>query len=512
MPRKHKVYLIGLSFAFFILLLSVATLGATMPVTSFPESKLPQPEAANSLAQLPPPSGMVSYWEFNEDGGVLASDSIGFNHGTLRDGGMWVPGIAGTGVDLAPHAYVECGGDPSLSIQTLLTIEAWVLLPDTQGIRTIVQNGNDIMNKMYHFAVEDGFLYFDRYDGSSSPANVYRSHIQVTPGMWHYVAVLMDEGMHELRFYIDDVEDPIGGFNDPYTGVPYSRFTIGYGQDPMTGHSPTFFNGFIDEVAVYDALLSAEDILQHFHNGQLGLGYLDGGIQEPLEAVDDSFGTDEDVLLNVAAPGVLINDIGDGLTADLEAGPSSGGLSFYDDGSFQYIPFPNFNGVDTFTYSMTDGFTVSNIATVTITVNAVNDAPVGIDDSYAIDEDTPLDVVAPGILENDSDIDGDSLVSVIVDAPLHGSVVLNADGSLNYIPDADWYGTDYFTYQAFDGTDYSGIVTVTIEVSAVGDAPRAQDDFYITDENVPLIIDALSGVLVNDTDPDDDVLASQIVT
>ncbi|MFW9889792.1 MAG: hypothetical protein ACFFER_16510, partial [Candidatus Thorarchaeota archaeon] len=76
MLRKHKVYLIGLSFAFFILLLSTATLGATMPVTSFSDTKLPQPEAANSLAQLPPPPGMVSYWEFNEGGGMLASDSI----------------------------------------------------------------------------------------------------------------------------------------------------------------------------------------------------------------------------------------------------------------------------------------------------------------------------------------------------------------------------------------------------------------------------------------------------
>ncbi|MHA1939038.1 MAG: Ig-like domain-containing protein, partial [Candidatus Thorarchaeota archaeon] len=447
MLRKHKVYLIGLSFAFFILLLSTATLGATTPVTSFSDTKLSQPEAANFLAQLPPPPGMISYWEFNEGGGIQASDSIGRNDGALRDGGIWVPGIAGTGVDLAPRAFVECGGDPSLSIQTLLTIEAWVMLPDTQGIRTIVQNGNDIMNKMYHFAIEDGFLYFDRYDGSTSPAELLRSHMRITPGEWHHVAVLMDEGMREVKFYLDGAMEPLYFF-DPYTRLPFSRFTIGYGQDPLTSHSPTFFNGFIDEVAVYDALLSDDDIQQHFQNGQLGLGYLEGGIQEPdLEAVDDSYTTDEDVMLNVAAPGVLANDIGEGITAVLEVGPSSGSLSFYGDGSFQYIPALDFNGVDTFIYSVTDGFTESNNATVTITVNAVNDAPVGVDDSYVIDEDTSLDLAAPGILENDSDIDVDSLAAVLVDAPLHGSVVLNADGSLNYIPDADWYGTDYFTYQ-----------------------------------------------------------------
>ncbi|MFX0054311.1 MAG: Ig-like domain-containing protein, partial [Candidatus Hermodarchaeota archaeon] len=515
MLRKHKVCLIGLSFAFFILLLSSATLGANTPVTSFSDTELTQPESAHSLAQLPPPPGMVSYWEFNEGGGMIAHDSIGRNDGTLWYGGIWVPGIAGTGVDLYPQALVECGGDPSLSIQQLLTIEAWVMLPDTQGVRPIVQNGNDIMSKMYHFGIEDGVPYFDRYDGSTSPANMARSGLRVNAGTWHHVAVLMellDPYTQQVTFYVNGTRDTPIMINDPYNGLPYSRFNIGYGQNPMAGHSSVFFNGLIDEVAVYDELLSEDYIQQHFQSGKIGLGYLDGGIQEPLEAVDDSFTAHEDVMLSVAAPGVLLNDIGDGLTAVLESGPSSGTLSFYGDGSFQYTSFPDSNGVDTFTYSVTDGFTVSNIATVTITVNPVNDAPVGVDDSYAIDEDTPLDLVAPGILENDSDIDGDSLIAVLVDAPLHGSVALNADGSLNYVPDADWYGTDYFTYQAFDGTDYSDIVTVSIEVSAVGDAPRAQDDFYITDENVPLIIDALSGVLVNDTDPDDDVLASQIVT
>ncbi|MFW9968042.1 MAG: Ig-like domain-containing protein, partial [Candidatus Thorarchaeota archaeon] len=513
MYRKQKVCLVGLSFALFLLLISTATPGATTSIVEFSAIEHPQPQFSNSLVNLPPPPGMVSYWEFNEGNGGLAADSVGRNDGTLRDGGIWVPGVAGAALDLAPRAYVDCGGDISLTIDDSLTIEAWVLLPNPYGIRTIVQNGANPTNKMYHFAIEDGFLYFDRFDGTTSPANVVRSHLRVTPGEWHHVVVLMDAVGHSVTFYVDGDMDTIGGFFDPYTGVPYSRFIIGYGQDPMTGHSPTFFNGLIDEVAVYAALLSDENIQQHYQNGLNGLGYLEGGIEPPaIEATDDSYTTDEDVLLDVSAPGVLANDIGDGITAILEAGPLAGSLTLNGDGSFEYIPVPDFNGVDTFIYSVSDGFEESNNATVTITVNAVNDAPVGVDDGYTIDEDTSLDLAAPGILENDYDVDGDALLAALIDAPLHGAVVLNADGSLSYVPDADWHGTDSLTYQVFDGTDYSGLVTVTVEVEPVGDAPRAQDDSYTTEENIPLIIDALSGVLVNDSDPDDDLLASQIIT
>jgi hypothetical protein len=513
MNRKYKVCLFGATVALFMLLLSTASLAAPSPFAEISrENEMLQSDSFNSVANtLPPPPGMVSYWQLDEGGGVLVRDNIGPNTGSLRDGGAWPLGIAGTALNLMPRAFVDCGGDSSLSLQDRLTIEAWVLLQDIGGIRTIVQNGYSITSKMYHFAVEDGHLYFDRYDGGN-PAQIARSHLIVNPGQWHHVAVVTQPGL--VTFYVNGTSEQLS-FTDPFNGAPFSRFTIGYGQDPAAGHRATFFDGLIDEVAVYAELLSDADIQQHYQNGLLGLGYLEGGIVPEIQALDDAYTTDEDVRLVVAAPGVLVNDIGDGvnpLTAILVTGPSEGSLALTGDGAFEYIPTTDFNGVDSFTYKAFDGFMESNVATVTIAVNSVNDPPVGVDDSYAIDEDTSLDLSAPGLLENDYDIDGDPLTAALIDAPLHGSVVLNADGSLTYVPDADWYGTDTLTYQAFDGTDYSSIVIVTISVDAASDAPRAQDDAYTTDENVPLIIDALSGVLVNDSDPDDDLLASQIVT
>jgi hypothetical protein len=106
---------------------------------------------------------------------------------------------------------------------------------------------------------------------------------------------------------------------------------------------------------------------------------------------------------------------------------------------------------------------------VTITVNPVNDAPVAVDDAYGVDEDTTLNVAAPGVLANDSDVDGDPLTAVKVSDVSSGTLTLNANGSFSYEPNPDFNGIDSFTYQAHDGTDYSENATVIITVNPVLD-------------------------------------------
>ena len=114
---------------------------------------------------------------------------------------------------------------------------------------------------------------------------------------------------------------------------------------------------------------------------------------------------------------------------------------------------------------------------MTITVDAVNDAPVAVDDSYATDEDTPLTVAAPGVLGNDTDVDGDPLTrGAGRPVPANGTLTLNADGTFTYTPNANFNGSDSFTYKANDGTVDSNVATVTITVDAVNDAPVALDD------------------------------------
>jgi VCBS repeat-containing protein len=230
-------------------------------------------------------------------------------------------------------------------------------------------------------------------------------------------------------------------------------------------------------------------------------------------ASDDSYGTDEDQALSVSAPGVLGNDSdaeSDPLTAVKVSDPSHGSVTLDSDGSFAYTPDANYNGSDSFTYKANDGSLDSNTATVTITISAVNDAPVASDDSYGTDEDQTLNVSAPGVLGNDSDADGDSLSAVLVGDVSHGSLTLNPNGSFSYTPDAGYSGGDSFTYRANDGTANSGTATVTITVSEVNNPPSASDDSYSTDEDQTLNVSA-PGVLGNDDDPDGDTLSAVLV-
>jgi VCBS repeat-containing protein len=237
------------------------------------------------------------------------------------------------------------------------------------------------------------------------------------------------------------------------------------------------------------------------------------GSNDPPVAVNDTFTTPEDTPLTVAAPGVLANDTdldGDLLSGVLVAGPAHGALTLNADGSFTYIPVANFNGGDSFTYKASDGIFESGVATVSLTVTPVNDAPVATNDSYAMDEDTGLIIAAPGVLTNDTDVDGDALTAVLVTGPGHGTLSLNTDGSFTYAPETNFNGVDGFTYKANDGGLDSNVATVTLTIRPVNDAPVAGDDAFSTDEDTALTIPA-PGVLTNDTDVEGNALTAVLV-
>jgi len=205
-------------------------------------------------------------------------------------------------------------------------------------------------------------------------------------------------------------------------------------------------------------------------------------------AVDDAYTTDEDVVLNVAAPGVLENDTDPDspvLTAVLVDTVSHGELVLNADGSFVYTPAQDYNGTDSFTYKASDGALESEVATVTITINPVNDAPVAVDDEYTVAEDNVLTVAAPGVLENDYDVDGDVLSAALRTNVSHGVLVLLSDGSFTYTPAPDFFGTDSFTYTLISypqtQDNWTDWATVTITVTPINDAPVLDEipDFII---------------------------------
>ena len=219
-------------------------------------------------------------------------------------------------------------------------------------------------------------------------------------------------------------------------------------------------------------------------------------------ANDDDATTDEDTFVDID---VLANDTdgdGDALSIFAVSGAVNGTVGGFG-GGLRYTPDADFNGVDSFSYTITDG-TEQDTATVTITVNPVNDIPVANDDNDATDEDMAVTV---DVLANDTDLDGDTLT---IDAVTQGSdgTVVNNGTDVTYTPDANFDGVDTFTYTMGDGNGGSDTATVTITVGGTNDDPVANDDSATTDEDNAITID----VLANDTDADGDALSIDNVT
>jgi hypothetical protein len=147
-----------------------------------------------------------------------------------------------------------------------------------------------------------------------------------------------------------------------------------------------------------------------------------------------------------------------------------------------FRPNPEFNGSAMLQITVDDqgnvgsGGAKTDLDAVDITVIPVNDSPVATGESYVVDSDDVLNVAAPGLLANDTDIEGDPLTVTMVRGPASGTLSINGDGSFSYTPTTSYQGTDTFTYVVEDGSAISAEVTVTIEVSLAAGASRPVDD------------------------------------
>ncbi len=239
-------------------------------------------------------------------------------------------------------------------------------------------------------------------------------------------------------------------------------------------------------------------------------------------AADDSYVVAPGGSLDTAqaqVSGVLANDSdpdGDQLTAQLHTDPSHGSLVLRADGSFVYTPNPLFDGTDSFTYLVNDGFFDSDVATVTLHVNA---SPLAFPHFYLVPPGQTLDIppdgaTVSGVLANAFDTEGDPLTASLAPngGPANGTLSLNSDGSFTYTPNAGFHGADSFTYVANDGFSNSAPATVTL---AVDTPPVAVNDTYVIlvpGQEIDIGLDAAGngtpGVLANDIDADGDTLSA----
>ena len=186
---------------------------------------------------------------------------------------------------------------------------------------------------------------------------------------------------------------------------------------------------------------------------------------------------------------------GDALTVTSVTTPTDGTATIEPDNTVTYTPDADSNGTDSFDYTISDGNGGTATATVNVTIEAANDAPVAENDTASTTEDAAVNV---DVLDNDSDVDDDPLNVSAVSNGANGTVA-NNNGYVTYQPIAGFTGSDSFGYTVADGNGGTAQATVNITVNPVNDAPVANDDPSSVNEGATVNID----LAANDSDADD---------
>jgi hypothetical protein len=177
-------------------------------------------------------------------------------------------------------------------------------------------------------------------------------------------------------------------------------------------------------------------------------------------AIDDVAETNEDTSVTIT---VLTNDTDIDTTTlvILDYTQGSNGRVAKTTTGLRYIPNTNFHGIDTFTYTLQNSALQTAVATVTVTVKSVNDAPRILNDYFTTVANVPALI---NVLANDTDVDGDLLIiSGFLSFPKNGIVEI-VDGKVRYTPNEGFTGIDTFVYRAKDPSNASDTATVTVNV------------------------------------------------
>ena len=257
----------------------------------------------------------------------------------------------------------------------------------------------------------------------------------------------------------------------------------------------TVSDGFLTDVGTVGVLVIAQN------DSPVAIDDLGNDLLEDGSLIIDVLANDSDVdgdVLQIAA---------------LSSG-QLGSTTLLTDGTVLYVADPDANGLDSFTYTITDNAGGQATATVEIAIEAVNDAPLaGTIPAFPMAEDGVRTIQATTVLSAASDADGDPLSIINVAQPGHGSVALETDASavitaLIYTPDPNFFGFDEFSYEVTDsvveGKGFAvGAGVIQINVLPVNDQPIANNDANLTVAGGESLSIA---PLANDTDPDGDLL------
>tara|TARA_B100000315_G_scaffold107184_1_gene98396 strand:- start:4639 stop:7959 length:3321 start_codon:yes stop_codon:yes gene_type:complete len=284
--------------------------------------------------------------------------------------------------------------------------------------------------------------------------------------------------------------------------------------NPMTGSIPA------DESEEISILCDAAELEIGEYSGSIFIESDDPDESMVTIVVDFTVGTANE--LPVANDLELVTDEDTAVTDTLSASdpddavltfsiteiPSNGSVIILheNEGTFTYTPNADYNGIDTFLFSARDSFT-SDTATVTITINPVNDAPVATDLEIIINEDSFISAVLPA-----TDVDNTDLAFTILTPSENGTLILDDEttGNFTYTPESDFSGEDSLIFAVTDGT-LSDSALVFITINEVNDSPEAfslltpEDSTEITINEENLETDTVTFSWQSSYDVDDSV-------
>jgi len=231
-------------------------------------------------------------------------------------------------------------------------------------------------------------------------------------------------------------------------------------------------------------------------------------INDPPETMSESITIDEDAIDEVILPLDNDNDVdGDDITIGSVVSTTTIGatVTVVDDTTIVYTPPADFSGVDTLIYEACDPIGCV-LDTIVITIVAVNDPPVAVDDAFSTDEDTDVDII---VINNDRDIDDEILTTAVITDPVNGTIILRND-TMVYVPDPNFFGMDSLEYTVCDAEPLCDTAWVRITINEINDPPETMSESITIDEDA---VDEVLLPLENDNDVDgDDLTISSVVS
>lgn len=189
---------------------------------------------------------------------------------------------------------------------------------------------------------------------------------------------------------------------------------------------------------------------------------------------------------SITTPDLLANNFdadGDPLTINGMGAPVNGSLTDNMDGTYTYTPNPNYCGLETIVYQVTDGQAITN-DTLRIDVLCINDAPVGGNETLVMDEDASA-TNSIVLLLNDTDVEMEILTISGTSGGSNGSYTLNINNTITYTPNPNFCGLDTILYQVTDGTN-TITDTLFITVNCINDTPLNGNELVFTPVNETL--------------------------